>query len=96
MYDIEYKGGRPRNRASLMKVKYFPYIDEMRKERDELYEQFKAKNLNVSKEYKFDAYLDICIQVYRKYEDKITKQSEADFGSSNGSYASHGVKNKFN
>lgn len=72
-YDIDYVDGINKKRFSKIQVNEIPYIKEMRKERDSLYEEYLINGENEPKEIKFENYINICKQVYEKYKNQILK-----------------------
>lgn len=70
-YALEYVNGINVKHLQSVQVKHYPYINEMREERDRLFETFANQNNDLPEEYLFEEYLKICQSVYEKYKDKI-------------------------
>lgn len=73
-YEIEYVGGLNRQRFAKVMVQQLPYIEQMRKERDQIYSKYLQENANVPNQIKFENYFNICVSVYQKYKQKILEQ----------------------
>lgn len=79
-YGICYEDGINVKRFATKKSNSFPYMQEMQQERDETLSQY---NLNeLCKEEAFELRLKICLEIYKKYKNKIfnftfTKESGA-------------------
>lgn len=74
VYDISYTDGINRERFAKHKVEQVPYIKAMRKDRDVLYNQYLKENQNDPNPIKFENYLNICVNVYEKYKNKILEK----------------------
>lgn len=70
-YKINYTGGRSNKRLKKAYSNQFPFMDEMKKERDDDFSRFLKQNQSLTKEEKFEAYLEICLGVYQKYKSKV-------------------------
>jgi len=74
---ISYVSGRRVSAYSRCYVSDYPYLYEMRAERDKMLAKNKVIN-KVSEEEAFVIYLDICREVYDKYKQKIFDWADSD------------------
>lgn len=64
-------------------ISKYPFLNEMRQERDEMMNEFKKQNPSMVKEDLFENYLLICKSVYESHKQKIhTFQNDISFDSS--------------
>ena len=70
-YEIDYVDGI--NKPRLSKVQYdgIPMIDELREQRDKLFDEFIIKNSTIPPELQFEKYIEICQAVYNKNKNKF-------------------------
>ena len=70
-YEIDYVDGI--NKPRLSKVQYdgIPMIDELREQRDKLFDEFIIKNSTIPLELQFEKYIEICQAVYNKNKNKF-------------------------
>lgn len=78
-FGINYLTFKPMQKYSFVTVDKFPFIDEMRRERDKAYDQFKQDNPDLVREELFEQYLEICKRVYSKYKKEIEKFGLGDY-----------------
>jgi len=70
-YNIEYADYKKYKVFDYIFVDNYPYIDEMRKERDLKMAEFDKQNPGMLDTIRFEFYLRICKEIYFKYKDKI-------------------------
>lgn len=77
---VDYKGYY---NHTFLYIEKYPYIDEMKQERDALFNEFAQAHPKMIKEKLFEKYLEICKEVYLKYKEKIESFGlKEDFDSS--------------
>lgn len=82
-FGVEYIDARQNQMFVKLYVETFPYIHEMKQERDILTTQLQNEHPEFTKEEFFEGYLEICKSVYSKYKEKIASFGlNSDFDSS--------------
>jgi len=97
LYDIDYVDGRNVDRLKNVVVREYPYMSQMREMRDKLMEESGVSLENgFCKEEVFEKRLQVCMQVYDLFKEKI---ADAECHKVDNAYAStankNGPKNSF-
>jgi len=77
-YNIEYVDFREYENLSYIFVSEYPFIDQMRAERDERMQKFCRENPDMPHTWQFEKYLKICKEVYIKYNKKFISSLSSD------------------
>ena len=82
-YGLDYVDYKKYDNLNFVIVKKYPYIDEMKKDRDDKVNEYNSKNGSASAEERFEAYIRICNEVYDSYRDKIANYDKEDLVQNN-------------
>ena len=80
MHGIKYQQGLKADRFQRTKMNKLPYIEEMRKTRDEFLKINLSQNRqkSLTKQEEFEIYLQVCMDSFNKYKSKLPQFSEED------------------